>query len=705
LLRFGPVTALDSAAPVAGDREIASRIPYAITIFLGAFLLFQIQPLMGKFIIPWYGGLPSAWTGCLIFFQGGLLGGYLYAHLLVRHLAPRSQAILHTLLLVGCLALLPIAPGSQWKPASGTHSMSQIFALLGATVGLPYLLLASTGPMTQAWFHRSFPTGAPYRLFALSNLGSMLGLLSYPFFFEPWFSRTTQGWLWAGGFAVFVVSCSLCAFSSAAGSPAPDAPAAQPVSAERPSALSRFLWVALPACASLLLLSVTNQLCQGMPSVPFLWVLPLSLYLLSFIVCFEWPELYARRFFLVAMAASLALVCLLLNLDTSATAVLQIIGFSAALLVCCMACHGELALAKPDPSRLTAFYLAVAAGGALGGAFVGLVAPHIFVDFYELHWGFFLCPVLVLLSLYTQVGSPLRHGKPLWAWLTLVPAVAVLGIYLALPHSPLAPFTVASTRDFFGVLKLFEAPSRDPLGKIRLLGHGGIIHGFQWIEPAYWHSVKTSYFGNGTGVAGAFSLLADERPLRVGVVGLGIGTIAAWGQPGDSFRFYEINPTVVRMAKENFTYLSDAKAQVEIVEGDGRLALESEPDQHFDLLVLDAFNGDSPPIHLMTVESFQLYRRHLEPDGVLAVNVTNKFLGFEPVVRAIGANTGMSAIRIDSPTDMKVGVSGASWMLLSPEPSVLDPLADKASRAPAVPPDPSRMLWTDDYANVISIVH
>ena len=254
------------------------------------------------------------------------------------------------------------------------------------------------------------------------------------------------------------------------------------------------------------------------------------------------------------------------------------------------------------------------------------------------------------------------------------------------------------------MLKLFEAPSADPRGKVRLLGHGGIIHGFQWIEPAFWNTVKTSYFGPGTGVADAFGLLAPRRPLRVGIVGLGIGTIAAWGQEGDYFRFYEINPTVVRMAKENFTYLKDAKAQVEIVEGDGRLALEAEPDQHFDLLVLDAFNGDSPPIHLMTAESFALYRRHLEPDGVLAVNVSNKFLEFEPVVRRIGEVTGLSAVRIDSDYDFKIGVTAATWMLLTAQPGLFDPLAEKARPAPADPPNPARTLWTDDYANVISIV-
>jgi hypothetical protein len=282
--------------------------------------------------------------------------------------------------------------------------------------------------------------------------------------------------------------------------------------------------------------------------------------------------------------------------------------------------------------------------------------------------------------------------------------VVWLGVDLKQRHARSLTFTVSSTRDFFGVLKLFEAPSANPRGKVRLLGHGGIIHGFQWIEPAYWTTVKTSYFGPGTGVADAFGLVAPHRPLRVGVVGLGIGTIAAWGQEGDYFRFYEINPTVVKMAYENFTYLKEAKAQVEIVEGDGRLALEAEPDQHFDLLVLDAFNGDSPPIHLMTAESFQLYRRHLEPDGVLAVNISNKYLDFESVVRRIGEVAGLTVVRIDSAYDLDIGVTAATWMLLTAQPGLFDPLAAKVTPAPAHPPDPARALWTDDYANVISIV-
>jgi hypothetical protein len=694
------VTALDPAASLARDHALASRIPYAITIFLGAFLLFQIQPLMGKFIIPWYGGLPSAWTGCLIFFQVGLLGGYLYAHLLVRYLAPRTQAILHTLLLASCLALMPITPGPEWKPTPGSDSMSGIFALLGASVGLPYLLLASTGPMTQAWFYRSFPDGSPYRLFALSNLGSMLALVSYPFLFEPWLTRTAQSSIWAAGFAVFVVSCSLCAFSSAAGAARSEALSPAPaLAAARPTAVSRLLWFALPACASLLLLSVTNHLCQGMPSVPFLWILPLSIYLLTFIVCFEWPRAYWRPVFLTLMAASLAGVWYLLGLDTSAVALVQIEGYSAALFVCCMVCHGELALSKPDPSHLTSFYLAIAAGGAVGGAFVGLVAPHIFDGFFELHVGFLLCPLLVMLSLFTQQSSPLRRGRPAWAWVALAAGVVLLGVGLEQRHAETFKYAIASSRDFFGVLRVFEGPGAGPHDRVRLLGHGGIVHGVQFVEPPEKRRVTTAYYGPGTGVAQAIQTIQRYGPIRVGAIGLGIGTIAAWGRPEDHFRFYEINPGVIRLAQERFTYLHDAMAQVELVEGDGRLALESEADQGFDLLVLDAFNGDSTPVHLITVEAFQLYRRHLRPDGVLAMNISNKFLDFEPVVRALADSVGMEAIRLDSPYHPEEWITPATWMLLSAKPERLAELSTHAS-----PAEQPGALWTDDYANVMAIL-
>jgi hypothetical protein len=366
-----------------------------------------------------------------------------------------------------------------------------------------------------------------------------------------------------------------------------------------------------------------------------------------------------------------------------------------------MTCHGELALAKPDPSRLTAFYLAVAAGGALGGAFVGLVAPRIFDDFFELQWGLFLCPVLVLLSLFTQEGSPLRRGRPIWAWLALGPGVAVLGVYLALPLSPLHQFTVASSRDFFGVLKLFEAPSNNPRGRVRLLGNGGIIHGFQWIEPESLRSLLTGYYGKGSGLDEAVQIVRTRGAIHAGFVGLGVGTAAGWGIAGDQFRFYEINPGVVRIAREQFSFLRDSLAAVEIVEGDARLALEAEPAQHFDLLVLDAFTGDSIPIHLLTAEAFALYRRHLEEPGVLAVHVSNKHLELAPVVRRLGEATGMGSIERVSGTDLSHGASGAEWVLLSAKPDLFDELA---RRHPPPSRPASAALWTDDYANVISIV-
>jgi hypothetical protein len=690
--------AVEHAAIALPERRLASRASYAFTIFLGAFLLFQIQPLMGKFIIPWYGGNPSAWTACLIFFQGGLLSGYLYAHLVVRHLAPRTQGIVHTLLLVACFVLLPIAPGGEWKPAPGSQSMAGIFWLLGANVGMPYLLLASTGPITQAWFYRSFPGGAPYRLFALSNLGSMLALVSYPLLFEPWLTRTAQSWIWAAGFLAFVLACSLCAVSSAVGiAPGGSVAAASIGGDARPTTTLRFLWVALPACASLLLLAVTNQLCLGMPSVPFLWILPLSLYLLSFIICFEWPRVYSRWAFLAAMPVSIAWACHLLGLQTASTAGIQIAAFSLALFVCCMVCHGELALAKPDPRHLTAFYLAVAGGGALGGAFVGLAAPRLFDGFFELHWGLWLCAVLVLFSLFVQTGSPLYRGKRAWAWVALAAGVVWLGVDLRQRYEETLQYTVSTERDFFGVRKLYEAPNSNPAGVVRLLGNGGIIHGFQWIEPPERRNHLTSYYARGTGLDDAFHLVASRGPIRVGVVGLGVGTVAGWGRDGDRFRFYELDPRVAVIAREKFSFLGDTRAEVEVVEGDARLSLEAEPDQRFDLLVLDAFSGDSVPVHLLTAEAFALYRRHLASGGVLAVHISNKYLDLEPVVRSLGAAIGMTSRYRVNPLDLP-DVWSAHWVLLSAQPGIFDGL-------PATgPSDPSRRaaLWTDDYANVLA---
>ncbi|MBM4034033.1 MAG: hypothetical protein FJ291_19955, partial [Planctomycetes bacterium] len=470
-------------------------LQYALAIFLGAFLLFQVQPLIGKIILPWFGGGPAVWTACMLFFQVLLLAGYAYAHFLRTKLPQRKQAIIHTALLVAALATLPIIPGSRWKPGAAADPTWGILLLLAATVGLPYLMLSTTSPLLQAWFSVAHPGRSPYRLYALSNVGSLLALVSYPFLVEPAFSLRTQGWLWSGGFVLFAVVGALCAWRTreAPAPPAPE-PAAQEgqpaeeaaLAEDTPGVGSRVLWVALTACGSLVLLAVTNQMCADVAIVPFLWVLPLTVYLLSFILCFHSTRWYPRIFWWVLLFVALGgmeLVRQVANVpvkagfgvfgkpkepdlekaapiakfawrfvtgtgfvgsdieapepvslmlggvpwmlyqDVNVSIIGQVVGFSLTLLVCCMVCHGELVRLKPHPRHLTSFYLMSALGGAVGGVFVSLVAPRIFPAYLELHVGLWLCCALAMAAFWAD-RKPHRHWQTRW-WVGLYPPAFV----------------------------------------------------------------------------------------------------------------------------------------------------------------------------------------------------------------------------------------------------------------------------------------
>ncbi|MCX7008217.1 MAG: ferrichrome ABC transporter permease, partial [Kiritimatiellaeota bacterium] len=381
---------------------------YALTIFVGAFLLFQIQPLIGKYILPWFGGGPGIWTTCMLFFQVLLLGGYAYAHFLSRLFKPRTQAIVHFVLLGVAVALLPIIPADAWKPHSGDAPVLHILALLAACLGLPYFLLSATSPLMQQWFSRTHPGASPYRLYALSNVGSLLALLSYPFYFETHFTRQTQAALWGWGFATFVVCCGLCVWlqwrkTDSAVRAIEAQELASPETAQRPALRSRVLWLLLPACASVLLLATTNKICQDVAVMPFLWIVPLGLYLLSFVICFDSPRWYVRPPFLVALLASGYGICWAMAQGIELALWKQVGIYSGALFVCCMVCHGELYRLKPAPRHLTSFYLMIAVGGALGGLFVAVAAPLLFSDFYELHLGLVLCWALFAFVLASEL--------------------------------------------------------------------------------------------------------------------------------------------------------------------------------------------------------------------------------------------------------------------------------------------------------------
>ncbi len=698
---------------------------YALTIFTGAFLLFQVQPLIGKYILPWFGGGPGVWTTCMLFFQVLLLGGYAYAYFTSRWLKPRSQAIVHFALLLAALATLPIIPADSWKPGGGGNPTLQILALLAVCLGLPYFVLSSTGPLMQHWFSRTNPGVSPYRLYALSNFGSLLALISYPFYFETQFTRKAQAALWAWGLAAYAIGCGFCALklwrtkgaesrgsSDEWGKSEIRNPPFQTLD-PRPSTLDRLLWLLLPACASVLLLATTNKVCQDVAVIPLLWVLPLALYLLSFIICFDNPRWYSRFPFALALIAAMAGICWALFKSIEASAFSQIGIYCGGLFVCCMVCHGELYRLKPDPRHLTGFYLTIAAGGALGGLFVAVIAPLIFTDYFELHLGLLLCGLLFLLvcardrSAGSDKGWRRLFGKVQQrrrlTCVSLSAGLVALGVALGLQTHQLAGARVYRSRNFYGVLTIFKQHDNERNLDYLVLWHGRTMHGMQFLDPqqAGW---PTLYYSEKSGVGLALHALpAGQR--RIGLVGLGVGTLAAYAQAGDYVHIYEINPEVLELATSRFTYLSNCPAKVENTLGDARLSLEREPPQDFDLLALDAFNSDAIPVHLLTKEAFVVYERHLKPNGIIAVHVSNKSVNLEPVVINLARHFNYKVATIDcAPPADKPWILGSVWMLLSRSGEIVNSPAIRLAARPADADLASIPLWTDDFASLFQIL-
>jgi hypothetical protein len=672
---------------------------YALAIFVSAFLLFQIEPLLAKTILPWFGGAASVWTTCLLFFQVVLLLGYLYAHLSVRYLSGERQAALHVGLLLASLLLLPVIPHAYWKPSGTEDPGLRILGLLAATVGLPYFLLSSTSPMLQSWYARTRKQALPYRLFALSNAGSMLALLSYPTLVEPWLRTRHQALGWSAGYVVFVGLCVLLALGARGrGSRVEERPTAE---FQPPSIALHWLWLALAACPSVLLLAVTNELTQNIAAIPFLWILPLSLYLLSFIFCFEGRAWYNRWVFLPLLAVSLGAMAYGLNGDHDHPDLHILIPFYAGgFFICCMACHGELARLKPHFRHLTSFYLMVALGGAVGGIFVGLVAPRLLNGFYELQAGLAGCAFLILLVLRRDPATIFHKSR--WAAAAVfVPALALTG-YLSYSIRKSTRDLRLLTRDFYGVLQVKDENQDLEESAVRELTHGTIDHGEQFLDPER-RSEPITYYGPSSGIALALRERRQHSSLRVGIIGLGAGTIAAYGRPGDTFRFYDINPQVVRIARSQFTYLSDSQAKIEIALGDARLSLEREAKQNFDVLALDAFSSDSIPVHLLTREAFALYFHHLKDDGVLAVHISNRYLELAPVVQLAADSLGKKAWEIESDDEDESHIYLARWVLVSGRAEIAtDPPTGPAGAA--IARRPGLRMWTDDYSNLLRVL-
>lgn len=777
-------------------------VAFVLAIVAGAFLLFQVQPIMGKWILPWFGGGPGVWSACLLFFQLLLLGGYLYAHVLSAKLRHRTQVIVHGFLLVCALALLPVTPGESWKPQGSESPTWQIVLLLFGTVGLPYFLLASTGPLLQRWLSLARPGPPPYRLYALSNAASLLALLSYPFLVEPSLTRRQQSGWWSLGFAGYAVCCAWSAWvfwrwTSAPASqsavvepatgdqestPEPEAPAPT-----RTSPAQRFFWFALPFCASVLLLAVTNKISQDVAIVPFLWILPLAAYLLSFIVAFDSPRWYVRPLYAVLLAASLSGMCWAMDQGTDYSLKKLVGVYVGALLVCCTVCHAELYRLRPPAVGLTAFYLAIAVGGAAGGMFVAVFAPVLFEQYYELHWGLFLCGALFLAVCVRDRGVALPFSKPLnpfvslaepaeaktnsgaraeWFWMAVaLTAAGIVALDQLLPTASgkwagfaeahagwlragvgIIFLTIAAgwaargyhrrfrywrllsclwlvlglgwlgtvlweeanetdtnvvyrSRNFYGTLKITEHDRDDPLGHYRLLQHGAITHGIQFMDrdQSTW---ATTYYAEGSGMEVAMNAL-PENARRIGVVGLGTGSIAAYGKPGDYLRFYDINPEIRRVAMHEFSYLAECRGTAEIILGDARLSLERELPQEFDLIALDAFSGDAIPVHLLTREAFEIYDRHLRPEGIIVVHISNHYVDLEPVVANLARELRFEARRVDFDEEDEWWKYASTWILLTRSEEVIRKLPDSAVALETAKKVP---LWTDDFASLYQVL-
>jgi SAM-dependent methyltransferase len=782
-------------------------LQFSLLSLLSAFLLFQVQPVISKFILPWFGGSPGVWTTCMLFFQVVLFAGYSYAHALTR-LKPRTQWIVHSILVLAALAFLPIAPGDFWKPTGSEEPSGRILMLLLGTVGLPYFVLSSTSPLTQVWFTRAMPGKSPWRLYALSNLGSLAALLSYPFILEPRWDVTQQTWMWSGGFVLFAMLSLWLVKRTLKAKAEPvveveKAGETPPVVVAEESRVARwgqrFLWVLLPALASALLLAATNHVSQDVAVVPFMWVIPLSLYLLSFIICFEHERWYASWAWALPALGVLFIAALgkKLNLITELMPNYNFtLGWSfAAVFLACMVCHGELARLKPASSRLTEFYLLMSLGGALGGLFVSLVAPQIFVTYLEWPLSLLACFIVAWLALLGWVWRSsmkrlaitlggialglfvihqvaMNHVPPLaeekawpqmlteilvdldksfYEWLAKVPttistamnnlvdwqeqvvytvtAITVLLLaFLIYRHPKRTPhflFTFATlalaihssyrlksetllvderierVRNFYGAVNVDEDWDDGLDNTYRTLTHGGIIHGMQNLGAAY-REEPVTYYGHESGIGRALDTLKDRPDARVAIVGMGAGTTACYAKAGQAWRFYEINPEIPRLARKHFTYLADGEkrgAKIDTILGDARLMLDREPDQQFDVLLLDAFSGDAIPMHLLTKEAFAIYRRHMKPDGIIVVHVTNSYLALAPVVEKLAADIGWKTTRIITEEEGDLDTTDYVMVTLNEPFLAATPRDEPETKEPKDIP-----LWTDRRHDLFQIL-
>lgn len=709
---------------------------YAFSVLLSAFLLFQIQPMIGKFILPWFGGTPTVWSTVLLFFQALLTGGYAYAYWLLGRLRDRLQGIVHLVLLGLSLGLLvlaaltwpsPLTPDASWRPQDSDLPVWEIFKILAVSVGIPYLVLSSNSTLMQAWFGRDDHTQVPYRLYALSNIGSLVALISYPVLFEPNLTLRAQAYLWSAGYVVFALTAAYLALRTYRRAQAGDAQpesTSQPAEGQRPGVGVHLLWIGLAACASALLISVTSQITQEVAVIPFLWVVPLTVYLLTFVLAFSGGRGYSRRLYLVAFLLITLVSIWMLVKWPPFDIITQIVIYLLLLFICCMICHSEVFKLRPHPRFLPSFYLMVAVGGAAGGIYANLLTPYLFpTGFWELQWAAIACGVLLAVIMQVErppvlrrpKGKARRQAAPSRSGFKPVVIAAsagllVLSVLIVLVMRAISTDTLLSTRNFYGVLRVWEINTEQPGLLADQMTHGKTVHGFQF-RAADLRRMPTTFYAEKSGV-GLSILNHPARPgnLRIGVLGLGIGVLAGYGQPGDVLRFYEINPDVIRIAEGQgsyFSFLKDSPADIHVIPGDARVSLERElatdGPQNLDVLVLDAFSGDAIPLHLLTKEAFEIYLKHLKPDGIVAINVSNRYFNLDLEVYRLADELGLGAALIEDIGD-DIHSYDSIWMLLTRNQDFLKlpAIASRTAQRPRIPT--SLPVWTDDFSNLLQIL-
>jgi hypothetical protein len=663
------------------------RSLYAITIFLSAFLLFVVEPMAAKQLLPTLGGSSAVWTTCLVFFSVVLLLGYLYAHWISSNFKPIQQALIHIALLTAALLTMGIhvRPGPS---AVSYHPALTVFRVLVTVIGLPYLVLSATTPLLTAWYAGNFEGTSPYQLFALSNLASLLALGCYPLFIEPGMTMRQQTGWWTGGFLLFAVLCGAIAWQGRRRLASPMLEPAALTGHPEP------FWFLLTLGGGMMLTAVTSHMSANIAAIPLLWLPPLALYLLTFILAFQgaWQPVRQSLLRLVLVAVA-SMAYLLRDIRTQLPIAISVPLFLIGLFVICFFLHGELYARRPITAGMTRFYLVAAAGGAAGTLLVGVIAPLVLRANYDLACTLVVVALIALAATW-QDGWGLRI---LWMVGTTA-AIVVLSTQVRQYEDD----AVALMRNFYGTLRVRETHLPPQSDTDRQLLNGTIEHGAEWFAPQF-RGQPLTYYATNSGLGLAIRLCCGPGPKRVGVIGLGTGTVAAYGNAGDVIRFYEINPPVERLARHWFTFLHDSGAQTDVVLGDARLSLASEPPQRFNVIVVDAFSGDAIPVHLLTREALALYRRHLQPNGVIVFHVSNQYIDLEPVIAGIAGDAGLRAFSVHTHADEQTGLYYADWILVTANQAFLDQ-PEIVNNGFPTPLKAGVRVWTDNYSSVFPLL-